>query len=358
MKLVFVTQAIDADDPNLAATIDMVRALAVDVDEVAVVCDHAGTHDLPGNVSIRTYGAASRAARTARYLSALAATFRHGRPAAVLAHMCPIFLVLAAPLSLPRRVPLLLWYTHWSYDWTLRLATPLCSAVLTVDESSFPLRSPKVRPIGHGIDLERFAPRAGERSPNGRTRFLALGRTEPWKGFGTLLRGFEQALGAGLEGELEIRGPSLKEGERRHRAELAELIEGSELLRDRVRLEQPLPRERLPELISGFDALVSASRGEPGRAALDKVVYEASGCGVPVIACNPQLEEYLGGLPLRLLFQSGDPVDLAKVLREFAAAAPASRADAGAELRRRAEEHHSVQSWAGSVLAVVRELRS
>ena len=71
MKLVFVTQAIDADHPNLAATIDMVRALAARTDEVVVVTDRVLRHDLPANVSFRTFGASSRPGRTFGYLRAV-----------------------------------------------------------------------------------------------------------------------------------------------------------------------------------------------------------------------------------------------------------------------------------------------
>ena len=74
--------------------------------------------------------------------------------------MIALFLVLAAPLARLRRVPLLLWYTHWRSHWALRLADRLSAAVLSVDRSSYPIpASKKLRPIGHGIDLEQFVPR-------------------------------------------------------------------------------------------------------------------------------------------------------------------------------------------------------
>ena len=47
---------------------------------------------------------------------------RRRRPVAVVAHMCPIYAVLAAPLARPLRVPLLLWYTHWARTRTLDAA--------------------------------------------------------------------------------------------------------------------------------------------------------------------------------------------------------------------------------------------
>ena len=70
--------------------------------------------------------------------------------------MVPTFLVLAAPLAKVRRVPLLLWYTHWHAGLPLRAATALCDAALSVDIASYPIRSPKVHGIGHAIDVGTF----------------------------------------------------------------------------------------------------------------------------------------------------------------------------------------------------------
>src|SRR5438874_12236247 len=71
--------------------------------------------------------------------------------------MIPLYVLLAAPLVRPRRIPLVLWYTHWNATWKLRAAERLATAVVSVDRRSFPLDSPKVRPIGHGIGVSEFS---------------------------------------------------------------------------------------------------------------------------------------------------------------------------------------------------------
>ena len=77
--------------------------------------------------------------------------------------MCPIYLVLAAPLAKVVRMPLVMWYTHWAIDWELRVATALADAALSVDRRSYPIDRPKVLGIGHGIDVAQFAARNGAR---------------------------------------------------------------------------------------------------------------------------------------------------------------------------------------------------
>ena len=118
-----------------------------------------------------------------------------------------------------------------------------------------------------------------------------------------------------------------------------------------------MSREQIPRLLASSDALVTAADSGQGTQTLDKVVYEASACAVPVIASNPALAGYLDGLPLRLVFRPGDPSDLARALVEFAAAPADVRTATGLELRRRVEQGHSVETWADRVLAVVEEVR-
>ena len=115
-----------------------------------------------------------------------------------------------------------------------------------------------------------------------------------------------------------------------------------------------MPRDEIPALLAAADALVSAT--EPRRSeTLDKVVYEAAACGVPVVASNTALDEFLAGLPLGLRFVARDAAGLAARLQELAAAAPEARAETGRELRRRVVEGHSVEHWADAVLEAARE---
>jgi glycosyltransferase involved in cell wall biosynthesis len=356
MRLVFVTQTLDAEHPALAQTLDLVAALATRVDELVVLCQSEGAHPpLPANVRVRRFGARSRAGRTLRFLRGLAAELRRRpRPDAVLAHMVPLYVILAWPLARPLGVHIALWYTHWHAGRQLRLATRLADAVLSVNVRSFPLRSPKVRGIGHAIDVDRFAPtaRAARKGP---LQLLAVGRTARWKGYDTMLEALELAVRSGCDAQLEIRGPQLTDDERAHRRELEQAVLDSPELRDRVRIEPPLARDELPALLAGADALLSATQPR-GSETLDKVVYEAAACEVPVLASNAALKEFLAGLPLELSFPSRDAEALCERLVALAAAAPTVRAEVGAELRRRVVTGHSVGSWADTVTATVARL--
>jgi glycosyltransferase involved in cell wall biosynthesis len=326
-RLVFLTQSVDPAHPVLAATIPKIRALAERVDEVVVLAQSGGGDGLPGNVQVRTFGASSRAQRVWRFERELARAL----PAdAVVAHMIPAYVVLAAPMVRARRTPLLLWYTHWKASSTLRAAARLATAIVSVDRRSFPLASPKVRPIGHGIDVNEFA--CTDRTGRSGVRALVLGRYSPAKGIETILRAVQQVDGT----EVQLHGVALNGLERRHRTELEKLG---------IPLGDAIPRTQVPELFARSDVLVNnMEAGAP-----DKVVYEAAAACLPVLASNPVFDELFDGFPL--LFERDSPESLAGRLRWFAGLDEGERAEIGRTLRERVAERHSVGTWADGVLA-------
>src|SRR4249920_597750 len=317
-KLVFITQQVDPRHPALAATVPKIRALAELVDEVVVLADGAVEGVLPQNCRVRTFRAGLKAVRGARFETALARELRGLRgDGAVVAHMCPIYAVLAAPLVRPLGVPLVLWFTHWRSSRLLQLAERVSTAVTSVDERSFPIPSTKLRAIGHGIDLEEFpcsAPRMGEGM-----RLLALGRYSTAKG-------------------LDVHGPELSDDEHAHRAELEQLVAALGL-EERVTIGDPVPRADIPSHFATHDALVNNMRaGAP-----DKVVYEAAASCLPVLASNPVFDDLL---PSELRFDRDDPESLAERLRTL-------DRRRRPELRELVVRNHSVAHWADGLLATL-----
>jgi glycosyltransferase involved in cell wall biosynthesis len=337
-RVVFVTQQVDPAHPALAATVPKLRALAELVDEVVVLADGVVQEALPPRARVRTFRAPWRAGRGLRFELALARELRGLRGGAVVAHMCPIYAVLAAPLVRPLRIPLVLWFTHWRASRLLRAAERVSTAVTSVDERSFPLPSRKVRAIGHGIELAEFTCAPPSPVSDG-LRLLALGRYSPAKGLDVVLRAVA-AAGDGVR--LDVHGPALSCEERAHRTELERLA--AELaLHGRVLLADAVPRAEVPALLAGHDALVNNMRaGAP-----DKVVYEAAAACVPVLASNPVFDAFLEP---EQRFPRDDPDALAERIRALAAQPADERAALGHRLRERVQKDHSVQSWARGIL--------
>jgi glycosyltransferase involved in cell wall biosynthesis len=343
-RIVFVTQQVDRAHPVLAATVAKIAALAERVDEVAVLADGAVPGTLPANCRVRRFAAPFKFGRGARFEVALAAELAR-RPKAVIAHMCPIYAVLAAPFVRPLGIRLLLWYTHWNATPTLRLAERVATDVVSVDRRSFPLDSHKVVATGHGIDLAEFACADGR--PDSAFRLVALGRYSAAKGLETVIRGVGLAIERGLDGSLVMHGPAGSSQEQAHRVTLERLIRelghGS-----RIQLGEPILRSEIPGLFARSHALVNNMRaGAP-----DKVVYEACASCLPVVVSNPVFDELLDDLEPPLRFPREEPAALADRLTALAAVPAEVRAELGRTLRRRVEQHHSVDSWADRILEV------
>jgi glycosyltransferase involved in cell wall biosynthesis len=336
-KIVFITQQVDPGHPALAATVPKVRALAQLVDEVVVLADGVVEGVLPENCRIRTFRAGHKALRGARFESALARELSGLRGGAVVAHMCPIYAVLAAPVVRPLRIPVVLWFTHWRASSLLRAAERVSTAVTSVDFRSFPLPSKKVHAIGHGIDLKEF-PCSSPREGSG-MRLLALGRYSTAKGLDVAIAAIPLA---GPDVELHVFGPALSDEERAHRSELEQLV--AELaLNGRVTIGDQVARADVPALLTTHDALVNNMRaGAP-----DKVVYEAAAACRPVLASNPIFD---GLLDPEQRFTRWDPRALAERIQALDEMSPEARAALGQRLHKRVAEGHSVQSWARGIL--------
>jgi glycosyltransferase involved in cell wall biosynthesis len=238
----------------------------------------------------------------------------------------------------------------------LRIAVRVAARVLSVDRSSFPIETPKVRGIGHAIDVTRFAA-APATQHEGPLRLLALGRTARWKGLATLLEAVSLAREQGADIRLEIRGPSLTDDERTHRVELERRIASDPALRSSVELLPTVPRSEVPALLAATDVVVSPNEPRSGST-LDKAVFEAAACARPVLSTNESFAPLLAGLPLRLLAPPRDAAALSAAIVAIASAGSEVRAQTGAALRERVVTEHSLDHWADAVLRVMREVRS
>ena len=334
MRLIVVTQQVDPASPVLGATVAKLRALAERVDELVVLADRAVADALPDNCRVRTFRSGNRAGRGLRFESALSRELvRRPRPGAVLAHMCPIYAVLAAPVARPLRVAVFLWFTHWRRSRLLATAERLSTLVLSVDHRTFPLASKKLVAIGHGIDVADLP--CVERPEREPPTLLALGRTSPAKGLETIVRAVREVPDV----KLLITGPSLTEEERLHKIALERLVIDLSLL-DRVDIRPAVPRHTVPGLLGEVDALVNDMR----EGATDKVVYEAAATCMPVLASNPAFDTLL---PRELRFEHGDVEGLA---RAIAGLLDADRNAIGRGLREMVVREHSVDTWAQRVV--------
>jgi glycosyltransferase involved in cell wall biosynthesis len=264
-----------------------------------------------------------------RLLSVLMGLRGERRPDALLAHMVPKFVLYAAPIAVPRRIPVYLWYTHKGVDASLKLAMPLVRKVFTASEESFRLESAVAKRVvtGHGIDCEHFAPATGD--GHGAPRpvdVLSVGRLAPSKGHHEILEAVASLKTAERRIAVEVAGDVLLQRDESYRESLRAQAEA---LGD-VQLLGAVGYPDIAAVMRRARLLVNASR----TGSVDKVVLEAMACATPVLTCNESFERVLGPeLSARLMFPPGDVAALAGRMDELLALSDAEREVLGRRLR-------------------------
>lgn len=180
--------------------------------------------------------------------------------------------------------------------------------------------------VQNGADIDRIDRAIAEASPvRDDTTFnvVAIGRLEPVKDFGTLLRAFARI--SAHEAKLTIIGAGSRESEvRRHIEELG--------LTDRVTLTGLIPRDEVFVRCANSDVLVSTSLGE----GLPVAVIEAMASRCPVVLSDiPPHRELADGEGFIPIIATGDVDGFAREIDRFAALSTAQLN----ELRERSRDH-------------------
>jgi glycosyltransferase involved in cell wall biosynthesis len=342
MKLLFLTQVIDADDAVLGFVPRWVQALARRCERVRVIALEAGdVASLPANVDVRTVGREGRFLRWMRYRKHLREAFGQGFDT-VLAHMVPRYALVAEGPARRAGAGLFLWYTHATVDRRLLRAVAAVDKVFTASLVS--LRVDTVRRVvtGHGIDLDHFAD-AG-REPATPARILSVGRLTQSKDPLTVLEALALLRERGRDVVGDLVGGGLTVQDESYVREVAERVEALGLT-ERVTRAGEVPYRAVPEWYRRASVVVNAS----STGSLDKVVLEAWACRRPVISCNeavPPLVRELGADAEWMTFARGDAKGLADRIETALDLAPARRAAVGERLRAIVARDHEVEALA------------
>ena len=350
MRWLMITQKLAPDDDFLGFMMRWVEKLAARLDHLDVICQEQRTTDLPPNVRAFSLGKERGAGRAAQAL-ALTRYLRALVPQAdgVFCHMIARYVLFAAPWARLHRKPLVLWYVHMQVSAELRLATALASHVLTAAPGSFPLSTPKLRVMGHGIDAADFPIPQPEASP---PEIVMLGRLARIKRQDWLLRAASMVAATPGAGPFRVR---LIGGAVEHEPDVpARLRALAESLDPPPPVEfvGPLPhREALAALAR---CALAVNLTPPG--AFDKSALEPMFAGKPTIVTTPDFLPLLGDHADRLyLPDDASDAALAERLAALLALTPDERAAIGAELRERAQAAHSLDGLMDRIVALMRE---
>lgn len=347
MRLLFLTQVLDAGDAILGFVPRWIEGFARGCERVRVVALEVGdVNGLPDNVDVRTIGRRGTLRRWLRYQGVLREALRHDGFDTVLAHMVPRYTLLAHREARRAGAREFLWYTHAGVDRRLLAAVEQVEKVFTASHESLRVDTPKRVVTGHGIDLGHFGSR-GE-IPATPPRLITVGRLTPAKDPLTVLGSLSILVERGLDVHLDIIGGGLTELDTDYERSVTAEIERLGL-KERVHLTGAIPYREIPQYYSRSTCLLSASR----TGSVDKVVLEAMASGRPVVTCNdsfPRVFESLGDQASDLLFAPGDAQGLADRVEPVLRMEPAGREALGERLRAIVARDHELDTLCARLL--------
>lgn len=333
MNLLLFNLAADADDPLLGFALGWVNRLAARYDRIDVVTMRAGRVEVAPNVFVHSVGKEkgySEARRVAEFYRLLLTLRRQRSYRACFAHMMPLFAVLGAPM-LPG-IPITTWYTHRQSGAILRLATRVSRRVITAAPDSFPIATPKLRVIGHGIDTDYFSPDESQLKPDAPQYIVHVARLTPIKHQATLIRALPDVplAHAVFVGDVP---PGL---DTNYRAELEALARDLGVT-DRV----TFAGNQAAAGVRDWDRRAAVAVNLSPVGLFDKAALEGMAVAAPTLVASTAFDDVVRDPRLRISAPD-DVAALADRLRMLLALPANERAALGAAQRQRVIEAHSL----------------
>lgn len=340
MHALMLTPRVDSEHDVLGFTVQWIGALADQVESLDVLTGYEGVHDLPANVSVRSYGkerGLSKPERLVAFQRQCRQLARTGDINVLFSHMIPKFVLASWPWFGLRGTPYVQWYAHSNVDLSLRLAHRLVDGVVTPTASSFRLPSEKVRVVGHGIDTDWFVP--GDQNPD-RTTLLNVGRIDPVKNLDVVVDAVDELLDRGRDVSLRVVGePTADESYATQvRRQVTDLN-----LADRIEFRGSVPHTEVLAEYQRAGVFINASR----TGSLDKTEIEAMATETPVVSCNDSFADMVRDSSVddaKLTFPPGDANALADRVETLLDLDEAAYRNLGSECREVARARHDVRA--------------
>jgi len=385
MNLLITTQKVDKDDDLLGFFHSWIAEFARHYKKVTVICLEKHAYDLPDNVRVLSLGKKEKVSGIRYQVSGRARyvwrfykyiwKYRHQYDR-VFVHMNPEYLLLGGLLWRSWGKGTGLWYTHKSVTLRLRLAEKLVNVIFTASQESFRLKSKKVKVVGHGITVGKFQNSNSKLQTNkDEFRIVTIGRISPIKDYETLINAVEilvrpwrshQKKGANIRGfdrndigetlevspggslKVEIVGGAPMREQEEYLEKLKRMVEEKDL-GEVIQFTGPVPNTKIVQHLQVADLFVHTSK----TGSLDKVVLEAVAAGVPVASSNDSSRQLLDQYQDLLLFQEGNPQDLADKIKKIQAYTPEEIEPISQDLQRLVKEKHGLEKLIEKISEII-----
>jgi glycosyltransferase involved in cell wall biosynthesis len=328
--------------------IGIVNELSKSFDKVTVLTGKIGSYKVSPNVRVfsSNWQSGKRFSSAVKFMFVFLRLLVLNRFSAIFSHMTSVQAALISPITRILRIKHLLWYTHTSDNFALRVCNLFTNGILTATAGSCPLSGSKVYIIGHSIDTRIFKTKSSPSFPI--SSFVHVGRFDPSKNIRLIIQTLQNLRST--KSDVSFTNIGLPSGEA-NATYYQNII--SEFERDKystwLKFEGSVPRQTLPSLLNNFDCFIHAFDGS-----LDKAVLEATFAGLPVVTINPEYKKIFGS------WDKNNRLNEYTLLEELNFLLSLAREELNTELDRRyqiAQKDYELEGWARRVITVMDNLR-
>lgn len=281
MKILIITQKLDASDPILGFFHRWVEEFSKYSESLTVICLYKGEYDLPKNVTILSLGKEAGDSKIKYIINFYKYIWRERKNYdKVFVHMNQIYVLLGGIFWKILKKKIFLWYTHKSVTLSLRLAVLLSNNIFTASKESFRLNSNKIFIVGHGIDTGIFSPK-GDHQTHDPYTILSVGRISSAKNQLIMTKALVILRQKGFKGRLVLVGLPITVSDEDYQKKVVEYVEKEEL-KNKVFFEGSSKPHLVIEAYRNADLFINLST----TGSLDKAVLEAMSCGLQIVTSN------------------------------------------------------------------------
>ncbi len=275
MRLLVVTQKVDASDPILGFFHRWIAEFAAQCESVIVIGQYVTDFHLPPNVKVLSLKKERGSWRITQVLRYRWLLWKYRREYdAIFVHMTPIWGVFAWRMVIFFRKPLYLWYEARGTRWPLKVAVWLATKVFSASAAGMPIKTSKSVITGHGIavDTSAFDTSAMVRDVH---LVVTVGRITASKNLPVIIHAFETLP---QESRLFLAGAPLTSDDHALLSRLR-LMFHQKGMEHRVEVRS-LSQQEVASMLKKAALFLHAS-----STSLDKALLEAMASGCLVVSC-------------------------------------------------------------------------
>jgi len=284
MKILILTQVVDRNDSVLGFFHRWIIVFSKQFEHIYVICLRKGEYDLPDNVSVFSLGKEEGLSRARYILNFYRFLWKlRNEYKGVLVHMNPEYVFLGGIVWRLLKKKVALWYNHKKGSLYLRISHILPHKIFYTSSFAYSRRYSTSQMMPVGIDTDMFA--KDDRIDRDKKSILSVGRVSEIKRVHELIKALRILHKQGISVKTSIYGDPVIGQEKYF--EYVKTLAAHLMDEELVTFHGGVTYAKLPDIYNRHGIFVNLTPS----GSLDKTIFEAMACGLPVVVCNESVKE-------------------------------------------------------------------